>query len=222
VQFLDSCRAIIACCYTEQDKDKITKATRRFNDAHKVLTDRFKHVVNKIKHEQRVLQIMYFHGPDFFYPGYFVEGVVNSTTAGPDPELHKKSHTAYSLNRDLRIFAVAIFLASSALVQELKTAFSGAVPTQPVGSGEFSNLILRVLKKLDTLPMLFHPDELEMPHAEIRVKTDQKTSEVGVTLEYPGTRTKPITLPGSAQIGLGWTVRRVANNLMPPYFKGDQ
>lgn len=218
-QFIDACQKIITCCYENNDA-RMPKAIARFKKAIHEVADRFLHLVNKIKHEQRVLQIIYFHGPGVFIPGYFVEGVVDTGVAGPDPSLHKDSNTAFSLNRDIPIFVCLLYLASAALANEVHQATKLPLADVSVRNRNTDDLIAHVLKKVSLLPLMFYPDELKMPIPLVRFKERPFSASSTAELEFPATRQKANTVPAGCRISTSWTVRSVARSFQLPYFRG--
>lgn len=222
VQFLDSCRAIIKCCFTGDNADKYTKSIRRFNDAIAPLADRLCHTVNKIKHEQRVLQVIYFHNPGVFIPGYFVEGIIDAGVAGPDPKLHKDSNSAFSLNRDLPIFVCAIYLASAVLAHEIRQATKLAPAALGERKGNRDSKITSVLKKVSLLPLDFFPDEISMPVPLVRYRAGSASAEAMADLEFPASRHKPKMVQEGCRATTTWTIRSVARTFKMPYWQGAE
>jgi hypothetical protein len=217
VQFLDSCRAIIKCCFVGDSSDKFTKSIRRFNDAIYPLADRLCHAINKIKHEQRTLQVIYLHNPGFFIPGYFVEGILEAGVAGPEPALHKGSNSAFSLNRDIPIYVCVIYLASAALAQIIRqpTKIAHAVLSDSMVRSE---KIASVLKKVSLLPLEFFPDEIKMPVPLVRFMEGTNLGEATAEIEFPASRYKPQQVHAQYQVATTWTVRSVARTLKMPYW----
>lgn len=219
-QFIDSCRTIIAICYAGNASPKSIKPVRRFNDVIHHVADRILNLVNKIKHEQRVLQLVYFHGPGIFIPGYFAEGVVDSGVAGPDPSLHKDANTAFSLHRDIPMFVCIVYLASAALGHEIRQATK--LPPADVGERprEMRDLITQTLKKTSLLPLMFFPDEIAMPIPLVRFKDKASAGSQMAELEFPAAHQKANTALTGCRVSTSWTVRSVAQSFQLPYFKG--
>lgn len=220
VQFLDSCRAIIKCCFIGDGESKHAKSIRRFNDAVRPFADRLCHIVNKIKHEQRTLQVIYFHNPGLFIPGYFVEGVIDVGVAGPEPALHHDSSSAFSLNRDLAIYVCTIYLASAALAQEVRQVTKLAPAAIGEYTGKHSGMIASVLKKVSLLPLDFFPDEIGMPVPLVRYKRDTASSDAMAELEFPASRQKPRIVNMKYRVATTWVPRSVARIFKMPYLQG--
>jgi hypothetical protein len=219
-QFIDSCRTIITICCGSNESPKPTHPVRRFNDSIRNVADRILNLVNKIKHEQRVLQLVYFHGPGIFIPGYFAEGIIDSGVAGPDPTLHKDASTAFSLHRDIPMFVCIVYLASAALGQEIRQA-TKLPPADIEGrSAEMHELISQTLKKTSLLPLMFFPDEIAMPVPLVRFKEAATAASRMAELEFPAAHHKANTVLTGCRVTTSWTVRSVARSLQLPYFKG--
>lgn len=219
VQYFDSCRAIIKCCFVGDKVDRHTKSIRRFNDYIAFVAERICHTINKIKHEQRVLQVIYFHNPGVFIPGYFVEGIIDAGVAGPDPKLHKDSNSAFSLNRDLPIFVCAIYLASAALAHEIRQATKLAPVALGKRKGNQDNKITSVLKKISLLPLEFFPDEISKPVPLVRYRASSTSTKESAYLEFPASRHKPKMVRDGCRATTTWTIRSVARTLRVPYWQ---
>lgn len=99
VNFLDGCQSIIKSL--SEDPKVLSNAQRDFKKSIQTYNDHVRKVVNHIKHRHRAIRMIYGKWDRNLIVGYFVEGAVDRGTVGPDPDIHKNSNTAISLNRDL-------------------------------------------------------------------------------------------------------------------------
>lgn len=148
VQYFDSCRAIIHCCFGQEQKTQFTKAVRRFNTSVKPHTDRITTIVNFIKHKQRTLNLVYFHNPGMFIPGYYVEGILEPEIAGPDPIIHPGSNTAISLYREIPAFVCALYFVPAVMANEICATTNVKPAKNFKPTAQLEELALSVLKKL--------------------------------------------------------------------------
>ena len=191
VQFFDACRAIILCCFDINDERRFKKVVRRFNTTVRPHTDRISTIVNLVKHNQRTLNLVYFHNPGVFVPGYFVEGVLEPEVVGPDPIVHAGANTAISLYREIPSLVCAIYFVSACMANEVSAA-TGVRPAEEFEVSEkLEEALLSVLKKSSLLPLEFFPDEIKMPLPFIRYYLKTGETRPVIELEMPSSRRKP-------------------------------
>lgn len=217
-QHVDSCRAIIKCCYPLEEKRKFTKAVRRFNNVAGPFFDHVCNIVNAVKHGQRNLGIIYFHAPHLFVPGFFAEGYIEPGVAGPDPAIHRNGRVALSLHRELPLYVVGMFGVSSALSQELIEA-TGVRPENPLSPPENTlKLVQSVLKHASELPLMYFPDEQQKPVPHVRCQLHEDGKLQKAELQYPCNRQKLLPLPENYRVATSWRVQTVARTFQMPYF----
>lgn len=217
-QHVDSCRAIIKCCYSQDKTKEITKAVRRFNSVIEPFFDHVSHIVNAIKHGQRNLRVVYYHTPHASVPGFFAEGFIERGVAGPDPEIHYKGKVALSLHRELPLYVCGMFAASSALSQELTEATAIRPTNQFLPPDNTLKVILSVLRQVSLLPLMYFPDELKKSVPFVRYQECEKGEPLKAELQYPCKRQKLMPLPDNCQVSTSWKVLTVARTLQMPYF----
>ena len=113
MQHLDSFKSIVCCFYQDCDSKEAQKINRSLQKEMREYRAHVANIVNLIKHKQRKLSAILFHGPGIFDVGYYVEGVLADGTVGPDPEIHADSNVAISYNRDLPFHLCNIYYCSA-------------------------------------------------------------------------------------------------------------
>lgn len=220
VQFFDACRAIILCCFENNDKRMFNKVVRGFNTTVKPHTDRISTIVNLVKHNQGTLNLVYFHSPGVFVPGYFVEGVLEPEVIGPDPTVHPGANTAISLYREIPSFVCAIYFVSECMAKEVSAVTRVKPAEEYEVSEKLEEALLSVLKKSSLLPPEFFPDEIKMPVPFIRYFQKPGETSPVIELEMSSSRRKP-RAPENCQVTAVWTVSSVGRTFKAPYMGLD-
>ena len=128
-QHVDSCRAIIKCCYPNEKNSKFSKPVRRFNSEVKPYFDHVCNIVNAVKHEQRSLQIIYFHNPGFFCTWFLCRGlygVKNRSDKSMDYQVIEENG-----NRRFYIYEILQLVSKNSSIASL------ILDHAPEGSGNF-------------------------------------------------------------------------------------
>ena len=155
---------IFADKWMQKAENKITK--KYFNEIFKYKSA-ISAIVNKIKHNHARLnyvQITTKHGKII---GYFVEGLDNSESLGADTTIHKRymnADTAFSLNRDLKFHLVNFFYICDSLRESLEEIIKkkyNVELTYQNNSINDSTFKFDTCKRIQELPYLFFPDEME-------------------------------------------------------------
>lgn len=162
-QHIDSCKSVISCFFSKNQEKKRDKCIRLFKKEIKQYREEVAKIVNLIKHNQRFIRIIYFHWVGGFVLGYFVEGVVENGTLGPDPLIHEKSNSAFSYNCTIPMHLCNIFFISSALAQTVYSITNKKIHFNNEQKCTLSCDLNDAMKKVSLLPLLFFPDEVKKP-----------------------------------------------------------
>lgn len=181
--FYDDCYLVLKSLCPPSKKnpkfaDKWLKANNyrcgeRFYQATKMVQAFWMEIVNRLKHNNANLRGLYGYGNYFIIPGFFVEGISNDGTVGPDEAIHKKylnKATAFSFNRDLRINFFYLYFVAESLLEVIK----GHIKQQ--ANYKFGNITYdkandtildKICAELSDLELKFFPDEMREPYPKI-------------------------------------------------------
>ena len=217
MQHLDAYKSIICCFYSDCNSKEAQKINHSLQKEIHAYRDHVAKIVNLIKHKQRKLSLILFHGPGIFDLGYYVEGVLEDGTVGPDPEIHAGSNVAISFNRDLPFHLCNIYYCSAVLAAHIHK-ICGAIPVssteEPISGDTLANLI----KRIAALPMQFFPDEIEKPVPLVKVIPIRNSNHFKATLEMPSKRIKARTIPPQCRIQVSWEGDGISRSFKMPYF----
>jgi phage-related protein len=213
--FLDGCQSIIKSL--SSDSKKTSKANREFIKNIKSYNDYLRKLVNFIKHRHRVIRTVYGKWDTNIIVGYFVEGVVKKGSIGPDPEIHKNSNCAISLNRDIPYHLINLYSVSASLKVVIENVCGmtkqkyDIYDTKEEKLSDYINLV-------STIPRKFFPDEMKMDWPEIK----RKNGEGSVfELAIPSKRKPDNIKPHIINISLTSKVRSRSKSLVLPYFRPE-
>jgi hypothetical protein len=220
MQHLDSFKGIICCFFEDCNSKPAQKMNRSFQNEIREYRSHVAKIVNLIKHKQRKLTAVLFHGPGLFNLGYYVEGVVGDGVIGPDPEVHEGSNVAISFNRDLPYHLCNLYFCSAALATHIRK-----IPNVNVGmsAGEpkVNESLVRLVKRIAILPMEYFPDEVKKPVPLVKFNPIRNTKDFKATLEYPSRRIKARTFNRSCQIKISFRGDGNTRSFKMPYFGED-
>ena len=217
MQHLDSYKSIICCFYKDCNSKEAQKINRSLQKEIREYRGHVAKIVNLIKHKQRKLSTILFHGPGIFNLGYYVEGVLAGGAVGPDPEVHAGSNVAISFNRDMPFHLCNLYYCSAALATHIQK-ICGAVPAASTAEPKAGDNLAKLIKRISALPMQFFPDELEKPVPLVKVMPIRNTNHFKAILEMPSRRIKARTIPRQCQIQVSFKGDGVSRSFKMPYF----
>ena len=220
MQHLDSFKSIIFCFYHDCNSKEAKKINRSLQKEIREYRDHVAKIVNLIKHKQRKLSAILFHGPGIFDLGYYVEGVLEDGVIGPDPEVHPGSNVAISFNRDMPFHLCNIYYCSTVLANYIHK-ICGATPISSSEEPKPEDNLAKLVKRVAALPMQFFPDEIGKPVPLVRVIPIRNTSHFKATLEMPSRRIKARTIPRTCQIQVSFKGDGISRSFKMPYFGED-
>ncbi len=212
--FLDGCQSIVKSLFDSTKSKGFTTASREFSSSIKQYNDHVRKSANYIKHRHRVIRTIYGAWDKNLITGYFIEGVVAKGVVGPEPDIHKGSNCAISLNRDIPYHLCNIFAVSAALENVVKNQFK----INKTDINPYKNNDERMLKFIDAasrLPRTFFPDEIAMNCPEISFKAKSNSAKI----LYPSNKKPTNMKPHDMKISLSSTMRSRSRTLKLPYFK---
>lgn len=154
VEHFDSCRSICAVVERSFESKKAKQIVRDYSSSVKAARDFSANQANAIKHRQARIRIIQFYGASSRIPGYFVEGVSEGGSVGPDPKIHRSSKSAFSANRAARHFLASALYVSRVLAHLVSDALGISVSREN-GFGGFAKALDLAL----VLPNSIFPDE---------------------------------------------------------------
>jgi len=152
---LDDCSAIAEAAFSS-DGEIRARQSKRFKSMTKGYDDRIGRIVNHLKHHHGRLRGFVFHSSRECFPGYYVEGVAEDGSVGPEPTVHKGGKGAFSFARDVRLHFVWIYFLSERLAEIL------AARTEPCTrtvSHPTDEKFLSVARRMELISSSFFPDE---------------------------------------------------------------
>lgn len=212
--FLDGCQSIIKSL--SEDSKKTAKVNKEFMKNIRSYNDHLRKIVNFIKHRHRVIRTVYAKWDENVIVGYFIEGVVSKNAVGPDPEIHKDSKCAISLNRDIPYHLINLYSVSASLKAVIENSGVINIP-------EYNNYVAQDEKLTDyinlvsSIPRHFFPDEIKMDWPEIKVK---KGNSPLFELTIPSKRKPDNYRPHIMDISITSKVKSRSKTLVLPYFRG--
>jgi hypothetical protein len=214
--FLDGCQSIIKSL--SEDPKVLSAAQGEFKQSIRTYNDHVRKLVNYIKHRHRTIRMIYGKWDRNLIVGYFIEGVVNRGAIGPDPDIHKDSNAAISLNRDLPYHLINIYGVSAALGSILRKygAFGDSEEASRRSNDEYP---IKFIRQVANLPRHFFPDEIKMAWPEVKIKGDN-----GTQFEFllPSKRKPENNRPHPLSISLTSKVRSKSRTLVLPYFRTEE
>ena len=186
MEHFDDCQSILLCFVESSDDKTFLKALRTFKEATRPYRSHIGQIVDALKHEQRHLASIFFHTPNSFDPGYFVEGPDDGGGIGPDPNIHADGQTAFSFARDLRLHVCGLYFVGLALMPAL-AVFGKLSLTNKANTDDpkINDQKLETLRRVSLLPLRFFPDELAKPIPMVRGQGLPSSPEF--VIEYPAT-----------------------------------
>jgi hypothetical protein len=220
MQHLDSFKSIICCFYSDCNAKEAQKVNRSLQREIREYRDHVAKIVNLIKHKQRRLSTILFHGPGIFDLGYYVEGVLPDGAVGPDPEVHAGSNVAISFNRDLPFHLCNIYYCSAALATHVHK-ICGATPSRTSEEPKTEDQLAELITRVAAMPMQFFPDEAEKPIPLVRLIPLRNANHFNATLEMPSKRLKARTIPEGCRVQVSFKGDGVSRSFKMPYFGED-
>lgn len=220
MQHLDSFKSIICCFYRDCNSKGAKNINRSLRKEIREYRDHVAKIVNLIKHKQRKLSAILFHGPGIFELGYYVEGILPDGTVGPDPEIHAGSNVAISFNRDMPFHLCSIYYCSAALAAHIQK-ICGAAPVSSSKESKSEDNLAKLVKRVAALPVQFFPDEIEKPVPLVKVTPIRNTTHFKATLEMPSRRIKAKTISRACQIQISFKGDGISRSFKMPYFGED-
>jgi hypothetical protein len=122
MEHFDDCSNILKC-YLDQGAEKQKKKLFSLVQSNWArYRDHVGAIVNRIKHKQRRVRTIVFHGDQWAVPGYFIEGPAGVKLLGPDPLIHSGGATAFSFRRNLMFHLCGIYSVSRSMSAALTQA----------------------------------------------------------------------------------------------------
>jgi hypothetical protein len=212
MEHLDDCFSIIRTMFHDGEDKKYKKACQNFKEAIKGFRDHIAKQVNKIKHSQARIRLITFYNDTISLPGYYIEGVLEDGKVGPHPDIHPKSNTAFSYNREVRYSICGLLFVSEILLNNIKQALPDRVgKVQKSDNHKFGNIV----DKVSRLPFMFFPDEYKKPVPLILKTSNQRI------IRYPSLISRPKKLPTPLRIKTEFQVDGVSKAYVLPYFGKD-
>lgn len=206
--YIDGCKSIIKCIYSKENANH-TKISRQFEGIIKPYSNHLMKIVNHIKHRHRSIRILTGSWDNNIIVGYFIEGVINKETIGPDPEIHAYGKTAISLNRDIPFHICNIFFVATALKTTIEQNTELMKDLKHVKIE--NDKIFELLSITANLPKLYFPDEITKPVPDIKI------IEKSVSISLPSTKKALNRHPHSMKLRLQSTLRKHSRTLSLPY-----
>ncbi|GAH90525.1 unnamed protein product [marine sediment metagenome] len=186
-KYYESCYEIILGCCKQHNKPSenefIHKWLKRngysagefFHEKVKDDTSYFREMFNKLKHTSNTLRIIYFYKNEIKIFGYYLESAAADGSLGPDENLHPKhqdTHSANSLNFDLRRMYYCIYKVAetlrSALILHFNETYSIDLDFNNNWREDDSKL-KKLYEELVNLPDYFFPNEFrkQLPFSSV-------------------------------------------------------
>lgn len=214
MEHFDDCINVLKC-YLDQRPEKQQKKVMALVKAN---WDSYRNhvgkIVNHIKHKQRRVRTIVFHGDSWVVPGYFIEGPVGPKLLGPDPEIHTGGSTAYSFKRDLSFHLCGIYSVSRSVctgLAEVDRAFSNVAPSNCVVSHSEKKW-MEMARSISSLSPLVFPDEARKGNPLVKI------NGTNLIVEYPS-KTKSKAVPPHGRISTLFVVDGMSPSFRLPYFK---
>jgi hypothetical protein len=155
-------------------------SVRRFKHLIKPYRDSFAPIVNKMKHEARVLRCLLMYNERERIAGYFLEGFDKQGVAGPDRKIHPGDY-ALSLHRDLRyhfvhLYTVGHFL-MNALIEAIDKEYRIALPSSVYIETSYHE-IASLAERISRLPFTFFYDEVRKPTPNVILMSSNQGMEL--------------------------------------------
>ncbi len=140
-------------------------------------------LVNNLKHHQGRLRWLYFHRPDDFRPGYFLEQIGDDGAVGPSQTIHR-GNTAFSFCKDIKLHLYAVYYISLRLVDAVTKAIarcSGTTltPSNRIKADEFKQTLVSVAR----IELNVFPNEIQEPCALVSLTGNDR--DTSLRLSYP-------------------------------------
>lgn len=212
--FIEACQSIIKSLFMEGGKSKeFAKAVREFGENTKPYRDHTSKIINEIKHQHRRIRPFTYAGNNNLIIGYFVEGLVQPNTIGPEPKIHEKYNgvnTGISVNRDIPYHLVNIFFASACLASVIRkyAKINTIAPLNLPGEQ-----VVSCLGDVAKIRLMLLPDEF---YKQIPSVFEHKANHF--TLELPSNRKPENMAPYVANISVTARIGIRNRSIAPPYF----
>lgn len=217
--FMEACQSIIKSLFKDGGNDKnFIKAVREFNDNTKNYRDHTSKIINLIKHQHRRINPFTFQWNNNLIIGYFVAGLVEKDTIGPDPQVHKKynnMHTGISLNRDIPFHVANIYYASACLASVINKYLK--IEDDSKGKVFLGEKTIKCLKEIAKIDLFFLPDEC---HAEIPVISEKENQHF--LIEFPSKKKPKNKNSHTAEISVISRVGIRNRGFAMPYFRKNK
>jgi hypothetical protein len=228
-EHIDTCYSVLRClCPKTQPKVRFDEQACK--DQKIVGLDRFEEqvvkgyrqirlgaIVNKLKHSQGQLNLIYARTTTDVRLGYFVNSVSTSGVNHPNKEIHTDGNTAFTFARDMMINFWWLYRSSEILsdcIMGTCNAWNGiqVTPTLLETSQEDLNWS-RLCKSISEISPAFFPDENFVPFPDIRYPTNGSW----ISVEFPTSR-KAIRTKDALTFSVLSTVEEGALTIKSPYF----
>lgn len=102
MEHTEDCENVLRCFFENESQYKISTHVRNYLGATRKYRKHIGLVVNRIKHNQGRVRLVFLAPDAVLIPGYYVEGLDSNGAVGPSIWIHKDGATAFSFHRDLR------------------------------------------------------------------------------------------------------------------------
>jgi|GEM_PF-4618642 len=204
-EYFEASKKIIDSTKSGKEAGKVNRA---FRDATNPFHDQAKKIDNFIKHQQRAIRTVDVRWAEGHLIGYQIEGVLSDGTADAEPQIHRHSGTAFSVNRMVKVYACHIYLVANAL----KSVLGLPKPTDHNGHPELEKLAGRFLDLVSEVPSFFLPDEQFEPVPLVKKRADNT-----YLLLYPAALRPDNAARQVYNINFRFIPSHHTNKLIPPY-----
>jgi len=177
-KFRDSCYEIlVGCCKKHEppfEKQFLWrwleinkyKSQKEFFDKTKEEVEFFERIYNKLKHTSNTIQPVDFYIKNSSIMGFYVEGVDNEGSIGPDENIHPRFHgqnTGYSYNFILNLLYYILYKISDVLKETVITHFKVVYKIDLLFNSEYSKsndkYWRELYERMNRLPKAYFPNE---------------------------------------------------------------
>jgi hypothetical protein len=222
MEHTEDCENVLRCLFENESLYKISTQVRNYLGATRKYRKHIGLVVNRIKHNQGRVRLVFLAQDAALIPGYYVEGLDGNGTVGPSIWVHKDGATAFSFHRDLRYHICGVFGISTNLSECVRTIVGMKdMPTQESQHKKRDDLS-HGIELLAQTPATVFPDEVAKPWPEVTISQDEASAVRQVTIRFPSPVSKATFPYTSFEVRTGLHVDGRSRDFRLPYLKSEK
>jgi hypothetical protein len=215
MEHMEDCEKIIAAFFQDPAQKISKKKIELYKKNVGPYRDHIGKIDNYIKHHQGRLRSLAFYDSMNFFPGYYIEGLVEPGMVGPVPEIHPGGNSAFSYARDLRFHIVNVYGVSRHLfnfINDLGGLLDPNLLPVELSPAISSANWVSTLRRIASLAPVCYPDEMRKPFPGVTFGEDN------VKIRFPDNATERRSLSNGIRVTSSFEGDGVTRTFKLPYF----